>query len=114
MGRSKRERRGRVAKLPDGIEWWLPRPGVEAQGRIERILRVRDEWDRDQHALLVLALDGRPGLVAVPDCVRARSIAQAAPIGTRIMVEYRGWQPGRGGRMMRDLRIHVGRTPGAA
>lgn len=113
MGRSKRERRRRVAQLPDGIEWWTPAPGREAQGTITRVLTIRDEWQRDRHAVLVVRFDGYPGERALPDCVRARAIAQAVKVGTRVLIEYRGWQPSKAGRMFRDLRIHVGSVPEA-
>ena len=113
MGRSKRERRRRVAQLPDGLEWWIPQQGREIQGTITRVLMVRDEWRRERHAVLVIRFDGQPLERAIPDCARARAIAQAVKIGTRVLMEYRGWQPSRGGRMFRDLRIHVGSVPEA-
>lgn len=112
MVNSKRRRKGRVARLPDGLKWWIPRPGVEMTGTVVRLETVRDPWGRGPHPVIVFWPDGALGPVAITDCIRARSIAQTVQPGARLLVTYHGWQPGRDGRMMRDIRIHVGRQPG--
>ena len=111
MGRAKRERRRRVALLPDGLEWWMPQQGREIQGTVTRVLTVRDEWQHDRHAVLVVRFDGFPMERAIPDCARARAVAQGVKVGTRVLLDYRGWQPSANGRMFRDLRIHIGAIP---
>ena len=108
---SKRKRRRQVAMLPPGVRWWIPRQGAGLVGVVDRIIIVPDEWGAEKHAVIVLAVDGYDHLLAIPDCVRARAISQAVTLGSHLMIESRGWQPQRNGRMMRDIRIHVGRVP---
>ena len=93
------------------MRWWIPRTGAALVGEVEEIRILHDEWGSESHAVIVLRCDGYDDLMAIPDCVRARAIAQAVVPGTRLMVESRGWQPNGRGRMHRDIRIHVGRVP---